>query len=78
MEGGNLYSALNGPEKENYLWYANGQSLAMDIVRGIFYLHGTSPPPPHPLSLAHGMLGRTKPLWPSVAYHLVLPACTPN
>lgn len=40
MEGGNLYSALNGPNHADFFWDAQGQLLAMDIVRGVFYLHG--------------------------------------
>jgi len=45
MEGGDLRGALSGPLKAFNSWYNNGQLLAMDIVRGVFYLHGrlTSP-----------------------------------
>ena len=50
MEGGDLRSALSGPMAEYNNWYVNGQILAMDIVRGVFYLHGECPflflPPP--------------------------------
>lgn len=42
MEGGNLWSALHGPRSEDFSWYERGQSIAMGIVRGLFYLHGKS------------------------------------
>ena len=40
MEGGDLRSALSGPLAGYNSWYNNGRVLAMDIVRGVFYLHG--------------------------------------
>ena len=39
MEGGDLRNALSGPDRDRYQWYAHGQELAMDIVRGLAYLH---------------------------------------
>ena len=40
MEGGDLRGALTGHMAAFNSWYNNGQLLAMDIVRGLFYLHG--------------------------------------
>jgi hypothetical protein len=40
MEGGDLRGALSGPLAEFNSWVNNGHVLAMDIVRGVFYLHG--------------------------------------
>ena len=39
MEGGDLRNALSGPFREEMRWYRNGQHLALDIVRGIYFLH---------------------------------------
>lgn len=39
MEGGDLRGALSGPLAEFNSWDNNGHVLAMDIVRGVFYLH---------------------------------------
>ena len=39
MEGGDLRNALSGPDRDRYQWYAHGQELAMDVVRGLAYLH---------------------------------------
>ena len=43
MEGGDLRSALSGTLSGYNSWYNNGRILAMDIVRGVFYLHGEPP-----------------------------------
>ena len=39
MEGGDLRNALSGLQREEMTWYQNGQHLALDIIRGICYLH---------------------------------------
>jgi hypothetical protein len=39
MEGGDLWSALRGPHREELQWYGRGRSLALDIARGLHFLH---------------------------------------
>ena len=39
MEGGDLWSALRGPHREGLQWYGRGRSLALDIARGLHFLH---------------------------------------
>lgn len=39
MEGGDLRNALSGLQRDEMTWYQNGQHLALDIIRGICYLH---------------------------------------
>ena len=38
-QGGDLWSALRSPGKEALQWYARGRSLAIDIARGLHFLH---------------------------------------
>ncbi len=39
MEGGDLWSALRGPHREELQWYGRGRALALDIARGLHFLH---------------------------------------
>ena len=39
MEGGDMWSALRGPHREELQWYGRGRSLALDIARGLHFLH---------------------------------------
>ncbi len=42
MEGGDLRAALAGPRGAELAWAARGQALALDIARGLCFLHGAS------------------------------------
>ncbi|KAK9832049.1 hypothetical protein WJX81_002111 [Elliptochloris bilobata] len=39
MEGGDLWSALRGADNAEMRWYARGRSLALDVARGLHFLH---------------------------------------
>ena len=39
MEGGDLWSALRGPHRDELQWYGRGRALALDIARGLHFLH---------------------------------------
>lgn len=42
MAGGDLFRALAGSRKPEFLWPARGQRVALDIARGLCYLHARS------------------------------------
>lgn len=54
MEGGDLRAALNDDPHGHLRWYNHGQHIALDIARGLHFLHShdvrLSFPPPPPLS----------------------------
>ena len=39
LEGGDLRKALSGPRAEELRWYKKGQVIALDIARGLHFLH---------------------------------------
>lgn len=39
MEGGDLCSAIERDADGKLKWYAEGYSIALDIARGLFFLH---------------------------------------
>lgn len=39
MEGGDLRQALSSPDAHKYHWDNLGQHVAMDVVRGLHFLH---------------------------------------
>lgn len=39
MEGGDLYSKLAEDDSGNYLWHRKGQHIALDVAKGVCFLH---------------------------------------
>ena len=39
MQGGDLWSSLRGPDAAELRWYARGRTLALDVARGLHFLH---------------------------------------
>ena len=39
MEGGDLRKALSAPDHSRYAWNNLGQLVALDMVRGLHFLH---------------------------------------
>ncbi|KAK9842862.1 hypothetical protein WJX74_003558 [Apatococcus lobatus] len=42
MPRGDLWNALNNDSKRQFGWYARGQQIALDIVRGLVFMHSKS------------------------------------
>ena len=39
MQGGDMWSALRGNDREELQWYGKGRGLALDVARGLHFLH---------------------------------------
>lgn len=46
MEGGDLRQALSSSDSQRYRWSNLGQHVAMDVVRGLHFLHRNKARPP--------------------------------
>ncbi|BDA40607.1 probable serine/threonine-protein kinase CTR1 at N-terminal half [Coccomyxa sp. Obi] len=46
MEGGDMWSALRGNDREELQWYGKGRGLALDVARGLHFLHEHKACPP--------------------------------
>lgn len=38
-QGGDMWSALRGDSRDELQWYNKGRSLALDVARGLHFLH---------------------------------------
>ena len=59
LQGGDLRAALNDDPHGEMRWYERGKSIALDIARGLHFLHS------HDVSVALGLTGQN-------GFHLVL------
>lgn len=47
MQGGDMWSALRGNDREELQWYGKGRGLALDVARGLHFLHEHKACPPN-------------------------------